>query len=289
MKEAALKESCQKLVNQIVDDIHTSPQNADKSKFLTFDVKDASIIWNLMRGGYDFSLNQYNFIIENLQMLKTIASNDMQERYGKKKPEGYTWGQEYKHHFRGDTQMIKSFPDERPRNQNNINKITGDEMHPAIALKKIKKPAPIPGISLQTAAKSPAVLKWYTHKTNKDECCYCGIMLTEHNRSRDHVRPQWKGGKRVGNLVWCCTQCNGLKGGHSLETWLELLKDKLPSLTNNLVLTKYHERVIEAVTYMIKIQSDDDLITDPENIKAASINKHLYTAINKKKRKQAQF
>lgn len=136
MKEAVLKENCQKLINQIVEDIHTSPQNADKSKFITYDVKGSSIIWNLMKGGYDFSFNQFEFIVENMQMLKTVASNDMWEKYHKKSEEGYTWEQQYKQHFRGDTQMIKPFPDERPRNQNNINKVTGDEMTPAILIPK---------------------------------------------------------------------------------------------------------------------------------------------------------
>lgn len=89
MKEAVLKENSQKLVSQIVEDIHTSPQNADKSKFITYDVKSSSIIWNLMKGGYDFSFNQFEFIVENMQILKTIASNDMWEKYHVKK-EGVT-------------------------------------------------------------------------------------------------------------------------------------------------------------------------------------------------------
>lgn len=265
-KELVLKENCQNLINRIVEDIHTSPQNSDKSKFITYDVKDSSIIWNLLKGGYDFSYNQFEFIVDNLKMLKTIAANDMWEKYHKK--EGYTWGQNYTN-TRFDISTT-------------VNKITGDEMYPAIPQSKsvIKRPkvsqsahakltnnpVPVAGISLKTASKSPRILKWYKHKTNKDECCYCGTFLAEHNRSRDHVNPIANGGKRIGNLVWCCKECNQLKSGHTLNAWLELLKEKLPSLKTNLVLTKYYGRIIEAVTYMLSVKEDADLINDPENM-----------------------
>lgn len=51
--------------------------------------------------------------------------------------------------------------------------------------------------------------------------------------------------------------------------------------------TKYHERIIEALSYMIetKTREDADLINDPENIKAAAIQNHTYVAIKDKKRK----
>ena len=42
-------------------------------------------------------------------------------------------------------------------------------------------------------------------------CSYCGIELTEENRTKDHIFPRSWGGRGHGNLVWSCMPCNTLK------------------------------------------------------------------------------
>jgi len=44
------------------------------------------------------------------------------------------------------------------------------------------------------------------------ECHYCGIELTEENKTRDHVVPRAMGGLDVKwNRVWCCREENSKK------------------------------------------------------------------------------
>lgn len=50
-------------------------------------------------------------------------------------------------------------------------------------------------------------------------CTYCKrelVPYTATHPTRDHVMPKSRGGK---NTVWCCAQCNHLKGDMLPQEW----------------------------------------------------------------------
>ena len=56
-----------------------------------------------------------------------------------------------------------------------------------------------------------SILKAFDHR-----CAYCGGELTTGNTTLDHVKPKATGGQTIpGNLVACCSRCNGKKGARS--------------------------------------------------------------------------
>jgi len=59
-------------------------------------------------------------------------------------------------------------------------------------------------------------------------CSYCGITFTNKNqKTLDHCKPKSKGGKRtLGNIVVCCTKCNGLKANIPFHVWIRDYKIK---------------------------------------------------------------
>jgi len=62
--------------------------------------------------------------------------------------------------------------------------------------------------------------------SNEKECFYCGIILTDNNKTRDHIEPVNKGKhrrgiKNYGKIVWACRSCNLAKGNLSLEIFKE--------------------------------------------------------------------
>lgn len=65
-------------------------------------------------------------------------------------------------------------------------------------------------------------------------CPYCGVKLTEDNITRDHVIPRsiinkWhktKVNRNEFNIVFCCYDCNNLKGDKPLLQFLNLLPSK---------------------------------------------------------------
>ena len=68
------------------------------------------------------------------------------------------------------------------------------------------------------------------------KCYYCeremvdGSFVRQKNpliKTRDHVIPQCRGGKRIsGNIVLCCGQCNFHKGSKSLWQWYCFLQSR---------------------------------------------------------------
>jgi len=51
-------------------------------------------------------------------------------------------------------------------------------------------------------------------------CAYCGGELTTGNTTLDHVKPKAAGGQTIpGNLVACCSRCNGKKGAQPWREW----------------------------------------------------------------------
>ncbi len=61
--------------------------------------------------------------------------------------------------------------------------------------------------------------------TSRTQCYYCKGVLTDENRTKDHIWPKSKGGKLSrDNKVYACRRCNKSKGNSTLEEWLEQLK-----------------------------------------------------------------
>lgn len=55
-------------------------------------------------------------------------------------------------------------------------------------------------------------------RTTAPQCSYCGAVLSEQTRTRDHIVPRSKGGTGIkGNTVHACKRCNSMKGTKSLE------------------------------------------------------------------------
>ncbi len=60
-----------------------------------------------------------------------------------------------------------------------------------------------------------SILKAFDHM-----CAYCGGELATGNTTLDHVRPKAAGGQTIpGNLVACCSRCNGKKGAAPWREW----------------------------------------------------------------------
>lgn len=52
----------------------------------------------------------------------------------------------------------------------------------------------------------------------KGRCAYCGVLVSKHNKTIDHVIPSSRGGKTTfKNCVLCCKKCNDLKGDKTPE------------------------------------------------------------------------
>lgn len=50
------------------------------------------------------------------------------------------------------------------------------------------------------------------------KCAYCGVKLTEFNRTIDHIHPKVKGGtNKTENLFPSCGWCNSVKCDRSIE------------------------------------------------------------------------
>jgi 5-methylcytosine-specific restriction endonuclease McrA len=63
-----------------------------------------------------------------------------------------------------------------------------------------------------------------------DECRYCQVVLTDENRTIDHVVPKSKGGgDSIKNLVLACQPCNIKKANLDLD---DFLARKAPGLEN---------------------------------------------------------
>lgn len=58
-------------------------------------------------------------------------------------------------------------------------------------------------------------------------CCYCECLLTDENRTRDHVIPRSRGGKAGKNIKPCCAECNVEKGNMMLHTYIYVLNLQL--------------------------------------------------------------
>jgi 5-methylcytosine-specific restriction endonuclease McrA len=59
-------------------------------------------------------------------------------------------------------------------------------------------------------------------------CPYCNDLLTEDNRSIDHIVPVVKGGTNdLYNLTLCCKPCNSSKNKKTLLYWLNIRSDAI--------------------------------------------------------------
>jgi 5-methylcytosine-specific restriction endonuclease McrA len=63
------------------------------------------------------------------------------------------------------------------------------------------------------------IINWYRDRIHR-WCFYCGEPLNKFTRTRDHVVPKSKGGRKT---VSCCKRCNILKADLSVEEFRLLL------------------------------------------------------------------
>lgn len=62
----------------------------------------------------------------------------------------------------------------------------------------------------------------FKERINKNKCFYCGMILTEKNRTRDHIEPinDRKARRRNDdNFVYSCRPCNFAKDNMTLENF----------------------------------------------------------------------
>lgn len=59
------------------------------------------------------------------------------------------------------------------------------------------------------------------HRFGGDLCWYCGDPLNNINRTTDHFWPKHLKGRIK---VWCCANCNRMKGGKTPLQFIEQLK-----------------------------------------------------------------
>lgn len=58
-------------------------------------------------------------------------------------------------------------------------------------------------------------------KKRQRNCFYCGCILTNSNRTLEHLRPRALGGTdRADNLVLACKPCNYDRGCKPLAQWM---------------------------------------------------------------------
>ena len=67
-------------------------------------------------------------------------------------------------------------------------------------------------------------LKEHSPKKSFYTCHYCGDRLHNNNRTLDHIIPQSQGGSdHYTNLVFCCNECNQLRGIMPYEVFLNIV------------------------------------------------------------------
>jgi 5-methylcytosine-specific restriction endonuclease McrA len=55
-------------------------------------------------------------------------------------------------------------------------------------------------------------------------CFYCGKKMKERNKTIDHIVPIKKGGSNCfSNLAICCSRCNSIKGGYTIQELIDQL------------------------------------------------------------------
>lgn len=147
---------------------------------------------------------------------------------------------------------------------------TGDELVMCIHLNQPEVPAatnppklmPLPGSAVPLYSGQKIVSETrhypiYNFETNKSECFYCEEGLDNKFRTKDHVHPKRLGGKIIiGNWVYACGRCNGLKSGMLLQAFVVELNYLLheartePDLIGTGA-SAYYQRVLNKVNYMI--------------------------------------
>lgn len=70
-------------------------------------------------------------------------------------------------------------------------------------------------------------LKEKSPKKDFYTCHYCGDRLHNSNRTLDHIIPQSQGGSdHVSNLVFCCNDCNQLRGITPYDVFVNIVTNK---------------------------------------------------------------
>ena len=63
--------------------------------------------------------------------------------------------------------------------------------------------------------------KEFVQKNQSANCIYCGVKLSEHNATADHIIPISNGGNNCQvNLIVCCKDCNNERGNTDFKTFV---------------------------------------------------------------------
>jgi len=89
-------------------------------------------------------------------------------------------------------------------------------LHPCVDLQEVER------VSRKADEKMVVLCGWLSDEGGLEgHCAYCGIPISIHEVTVDHVDPQIQGGaESLNNLVPACIDCNQEKGGQQVEQFL---------------------------------------------------------------------
>ncbi len=89
-------------------------------------------------------------------------------------------------------------------------------LYPCVDLQELER------VSRKADEKMLVLCGWFSEEGGLEgHCAYCGIPLSIHEVTVDHVDPQIQGGaESLNNLVPACIDCNQEKGGEQVEQFL---------------------------------------------------------------------
>ena len=92
--------------------------------------------------------------------------------------------------------------------------------------------------------------------SSNTHCYYCGDALDEYSRTIDHILPKSKGGVlSKKNKVYCCMQCNQLKGDKTPDEFLEFMGGYLLAMRKELQLVlARNEKIFKKLKRMVKLK-----------------------------------
>jgi len=69
--------------------------------------------------------------------------------------------------------------------------------------------------------------KEFVQKNQSANCIYCGVKLSEHNATADHIIPISKGGNNAQiNIVVCCRDCNNERSDTNFDLYFRNKNNK---------------------------------------------------------------
>lgn len=111
-----------------------------------------------------------------------------------------------------------------------------------------------------------------------EHCTYCGKLLSNGNRTKDHVIPKCRGGQDLtNNLVPACAYCNQQKSDKILVDQIFGNRDRVEQLiaTNEILYQKIREVSSEKTLSESQLEKAQLQIAKLKQFKAAAQNKKL--------------